>query len=170
MIEIRDATPDDAAQIAEINAAGWRTAYRGMVDDKRIDGISVKVWTREIQRNLEEIEPGSFSLAAELDGRFAGSCYVLGPARDGDLGTDVAELVAIYVDPALWGRGVGTALIEGACRRAASEGFTAMSLWTLTMNSRAQTFYERHGWRADGSEQMHPVARAPALRMRRSLP
>ena len=45
-----------------------------------------------------------------------------------------------------------------------------MSLRTLTKNAPAQAFCERHGWRRDGSEQIHPIAKAPTIRMRRPLP
>jgi GNAT superfamily N-acetyltransferase len=169
MIEVREARPEDAEAIAEVNAAGWRAAYKGIVAADRLAGIPVKAWAREIRWNLERLAEGSFSLVAELDGAFAGSIFVVAPARDGDLGPEVAELVSIYVDPMVWGRGVGTALITKACERAVGQGISEMSLWTLTENHRALSFYEHMGWRADGNEQMHPVARAPALRMRRPL-
>ena len=103
-------------------------------------------------------------------GEIVGSCFVVSPPRDDDLGTGVAELVAIYVDPEHWRRGIGSVLLEAAQARPASSGSTEMSLWTLTENHLAQAFYERHGWSADGAEEVHPVAKAPAIRMRRPLP
>lgn len=170
MLRIRDATPGDAPPIAKTNAAGWRRAYRGLVDDRRLDGISTKVWARDIKGILEELDVPSFSLVAERDDRFAGSCFVRGPARDGDLGPKVAELVAIYVDPSLWRKGVGTALLAEAQQRAAQSGFEEMSLWTLRGNERAQAFYEHLGWKPDGTTRFDPSSRAPTLRMRRGLP
>jgi GNAT superfamily N-acetyltransferase len=169
MLRVRDATPGDAKAIAETNAAGWRLAYRGLVDDRRLDGISIKVWTRDMQGILEQLDERSFSLVAEHEGRFAGSCFVKGPARDGDLDPGAIELVAIYVDPPLWRRGIGTALVQEATQRAKAGGFTEMSLWTLKGNEPAKAFYERLGWRADGATRFDPSARAPALRMLRPL-
>jgi GNAT superfamily N-acetyltransferase len=169
MVEVRDATPADAEAIAELNAAGWRAAYRGLIEQERLDGIPVKVWAREIALNIEELAPGSFNLVAEQDRRIAGSCSVVAPARDGDLGEEVIELVAIYVDPSCWREGIGRGLIEEAIKRAEWAGFSQMSLWTLRDNQPAQAFYAKFGWRPDGNEQLHPVARAPAIRMRREL-
>jgi GNAT superfamily N-acetyltransferase len=170
LLEIRDAAPGDAEAIAEINAAGWQAAYVGLIERDRLANLPVKAWAREIRANLEELSAGSFSLVAELDGRIAGSCFVIGTARDGDLPDGVAELVAIYVDPPRWGQGIGTALLREALARTARQGKTEISLWTLSGNDAAQAFYERHGFAPDGAEQIHPVARAPALRMRRPLP
>lgn len=170
MIEIREATPADAETIAAINSAGWRAAYRGIIEPDRLAGIPVAAWTREIAGNLKAMSPGAFSLVAEADGVLAGSCFVTVPARDGDLGPEIAELVAIYVDPPRWRTGIGSALLGEAIPRAARQGLAALSLWTLKENLPAQAFYERHGFRPDGSEQVHPVARAPAIRMRRPLP
>jgi GNAT superfamily N-acetyltransferase len=169
-LEIRDAKPADAERIAEINADGWRAAYVGMIDDDRLASIDVEEWASTIRGNLEELAEGSFSMVAEREGEIAGSCYVVSPPRDEDLGSEFAELVAIYVDPRNWREGVGTALLEAAQARAARSGRTEMSLWTLTKNAPAQAFYERHGWRPDGSEEIHPVAKVPAIRMRCPLP
>lgn len=168
-MEIRDAVPDDADAIAEINADGWRAAYAGLIDRDRLAHLPVKAWAREIRANLEQISEGSFSIVAEIDGRIAGSCFVLGTARDGDLPDGVAELVAIYIDPPRWRQGIGTALLQESVERCEREGKEEISLWTLSGNQAAQAFYERHGFERDGMEQIHPVARAPAIRMRRAL-
>jgi GNAT superfamily N-acetyltransferase len=47
---------------------------------------------------------------AERGGEIVGSCFVVSPPRDEDLGAELAELVAIYVDPGSWRQGIGTAL------------------------------------------------------------
>jgi GNAT superfamily N-acetyltransferase len=169
LIRIRDATPDDADAIAAINAAGWQAAYVGLIDQDRLANIPVKVWAREIRGNLADLESASFSIVAELEGRVVGSCFVTGRARDGDLGDDVAELVAIYIDPPHWRQGVGSALLREAVDRCKRQGKSEISLWTLSGNEGAQQFYESHGFVRDGREQIHPVVRAPALRMRRPL-
>jgi GNAT superfamily N-acetyltransferase len=169
-VEIRDALPGDAQRIAEINAAGWRTAYVGMIEDERLASIDVEEWAETIRGNLERLSEGSFSMVGLTGDEIVGSCFVVSPPRDEDVGPEFSELVAIYVDPEHWRRGVGSVLLEAAQSRAASSGATEMSLWTLTENAPAQAFYERHGWRRDGAEEVHPVAKVPAIRMRRPLP
>jgi GNAT superfamily N-acetyltransferase len=53
------------------------------------------------------------------------------------------ELSALYVLPDHWGRGVGASLLAAAN--------PVSRLWVLAGNSRARSFYERHGWHADGA-------------------
>lgn len=67
----------------------------------------------------------------------------------------------LYVDPDHTGSGVGSKLLEAA--KSARNG--GLQLWTFESNSRAQRFYERHGFvaieRTDGSGNEE---RAPDIR------
>jgi ribosomal protein S18 acetylase RimI-like enzyme len=42
-------------------------------------------------------------------------------------------------------------------------------LWTFKENASAIAFYERHGWKADGDEKVHPRSQAVAIRFRRRV-
>jgi hypothetical protein len=55
-----------------------------------------------------------------------------------------------------------------ALQRVAELPYTELVLWTFKGNERAISFYEHRGWRADGSERMHPRARAVSVRYRHS--
>ena len=83
---------------------------------------------------------------------------VVSACRDEDAGEDVAELRLLYADPTVWDRGVGAALLRHAVDTLQSLGFGEVRLWVLRENDRARAFYERHGWRATGAEQVteHP--------------
>jgi GNAT superfamily N-acetyltransferase len=84
-----------------------------------------------IELPLEQIETGRV-FVAERNGEVLGFSVVL--ARpDGD-----AELDGLFVEPAIWGRGIGRLLVQEAGRLAASEGAKA---FCVTANPRAQGFY-----------------------------
>lgn len=76
-----------------------------------------------------------------------------GPYRDGEVRTGDAELYALYVSPELLGTGIGRALLTESVRRCDAAGYRRMFLWVLRENIRARRFYERAGFRPDGTEE-----------------
>jgi ribosomal protein S18 acetylase RimI-like enzyme len=69
-----------------------------------------------------------------------------GFATTGHAGADTpttGELMALYVDPAAWGCGIGRRLIEEARTRLRQSGLTDALLWVLVGNERAARFYRR---------------------------
>ena len=101
----------------------------------------------------KQIERGEV-VVAEIDGRIAGFAVVLD--QDG-----TAELDGLFVEPALWRRGIGTALVEAAVHAARNRG---LSLMTVVANPGAREFYERCGFTVESSAE---TRFGPALRMSR---
>jgi GNAT superfamily N-acetyltransferase len=60
-------------------------------------------------------------------------------------------LDALYVRPAAWGTGVAARLHDRAVAALREAGVERARLWVLDANGRARRFYERRGWRLDGS-------------------
>jgi GNAT superfamily N-acetyltransferase len=84
-------------------------------------------------------------------GRGAGAGPGVGMGPRGDRrGDAVGELLAIYLDPAVWGLGIGRRLQSVALQRLREDGYTEATLWVLAGNTDSRAFYERTGWRADG--------------------
>ena len=69
-MEIRAATISDAYSIAEVQVAGWQAAYRGIMPDSVLDGLSVpkreEMWQRILAEQRFQL------LVAEQDGRIIG--------------------------------------------------------------------------------------------------
>ena len=101
----------------------------------------------------EQIQRGQV-VVAEIDGRIAGFAVILD-----DEGT--AELDGLFVEPELWRRGIGSALVEEAIHGARDRG---LSLMTVVANPGAREFYERCGFTVEGSAE---TRFGPALRMSR---
>jgi ribosomal protein S18 acetylase RimI-like enzyme len=81
-----------------------------------------------------------------------------GASRDGDAAPNrVAEVYAIYVAPAVWGRGVGRALMGAALAALSGAHFAEATLWVLEENDRARRFYEGGGWADDGTARWDTV-------------
>ena len=86
-------------------------------------------------------------IVAELDGSVAGFAAVVGGELDG-----------LFVEPDLWGRGIGRVLVEAATHEARSKGLAL----TVIASPRARGFYEGCGFSVEGDAQ---TRFGPALRM-----
>jgi ribosomal protein S18 acetylase RimI-like enzyme len=166
-VRVREAIPDDTDAMVDVTVAGWRTAYRDIVAQEHLADLPIARWRHEVHVGLLRPVDDAFSYVAEIDGRFAGYCFVAAPTIEPDLASDVAELVAIYVDPGRWRQGAGNALMRAALERLAGLPYGEVVLWTFKENAPAIAFYERHGWTPDGSQKVHPRAQAVAVRYRR---
>ena len=144
-VRVREATPDDTEAIVAVTAAGWRTAYRDIVAQEKLADLPLDRWRHEVHVGLLRPVEDAFSFVAEINGRFAGYCFVAAPSREASLGPDVAELVAIYVEPDSWGQGVGTALMRAALERLTELPYDEVFLWTFKENAPAIAFYKGLG-------------------------
>ncbi|MFC8432963.1 GNAT family N-acetyltransferase [Streptomyces sp. NPDC057253] len=162
---IREMTLADCDRVSEIRIRGWQSAYRGLMPQPFLDALSV---TQDAERRRARFRQGGGSavdLVAEQDGEILGwACH--GPYRDGELRTEDAELYAIYVDAQRFRGGVGHALLRESVRRCTTAGHPRMLLWVLEGNTRARRFYERHGFRADGTEEPYEVDGVPVPEVR----
>ncbi len=103
-----------------------------------------------IELPFEQVENGSV-MVAELDGRLAGFAAVL--VEHGH-----AELDGLFVEPDLWGRHIGTALVTAAVHEARRHGLAMM----VTAGPSARGFYEKCGFALEGEAS---TRFGPALRM-----
>ena len=86
---------------------------------------------------------------AEFDGELAGFAAVV-----------AGELDGLFVEPDLWGSGIGKALVEAATHEARLSGMTLK----VTANPSARLFYQSCGFSVEGEEQ---TRFGPALGMSR---
>ena len=86
-------------------------------------------------------------IVAELGGEIAGFAAVVGGELDG-----------LFVEPDLWGRGIGRALADAATHEARKRGLALK----VIANPRARRFYEQCGFSVEGEVE---TRFGPALRM-----
>lgn len=160
---IRAAGPEDAAGIAVLHVASWRWAYRGLLSGGVLAALSVDdraaMWTELLA------DDGVAVLVAELDGELDGFASA-GASRDDDATPGTGEVAAIYLAEEAAGSGLGRDLFSRIQDELRRRGFTRATLWVLETNARARRFYEREGWRWDGSLSDHQIQcdRQPIVR------
>ena len=119
--------------------------------------------------NLNDAEPAVTMLLADEDGELLGFT-VCGASRDADADERVGEVRTLFVAPAAWRRGVGTALMAAALEDLRARGYAEATVWSFDANERANRFYEAHGFERDGAEKTEEIwARLTEMRYRREL-
>lgn len=147
-VVLRRAVVDDAPALARLHVDCWDDAYTGLMPQPVLDERRANVDARaqRWREILTEHDRNWVAVAPEGLIGFAAA----GPPRDNDLEGDIGlELQALYVRAAWWGTGVGYALFRQVV------GDRAAYLWVLANNQRAIHFYQRQGFRLDGTEDEH---------------
>jgi GNAT superfamily N-acetyltransferase len=139
-IHIRVAQPKERE---ELEALQWRASLANEEDRPHLEANP-----DAIELPAEQVESGQV-MVAELDGNIAGFAAIVGGELDG-----------LFVEPALWRRGVGAALVEAATLLARRRGLSL----SVVANPAAREFYEKCGFMIEGEAQ---TRFGPALRMSR---
>jgi GNAT superfamily N-acetyltransferase len=150
---LRPATVADAAEMGKVAFAAWQWAYRGVLPDELLDGLTVDEFTERWERRLRTAPASSFCLHAEVEGAVVG--FVAGgPNRDETTAPHSGEIYAINVHPDRVGRGIGRALFAAGCNQLVEGGSRHAILWVLRGNARARRFYEVAGWRPEEEDRV----------------
>jgi GNAT superfamily N-acetyltransferase len=125
-LELRLARPEEHD---ELEALQWRASYE------------LNEYREELIANPDAVHlpPAQIAngqvIVAELDGHVAGFAALVGGELDG-----------LFVEPDLWGRGIGRALIDAAAHQARQKGLTL----TVIAAPGARRFYESCGFSVEG--------------------
>ncbi len=159
-VTVRPARVDDVEQMARVNVRCWQETYRELMPDALLDdpgfvAARERFWTAVVS----EVRPHHRVAVAERDGRLIGLA-MSGPPLDREA-TWVRQLYVLYVLKAEHGLGAGPALLEEVVPAEDS-----VALWVADPNPRAQAFYRKQGFAADGAEQVDEGVRE--IRMTRN--
>ncbi|MGC0331967.1 GNAT superfamily N-acetyltransferase [Streptomyces sp. SAI-170] len=148
--ELRPATPADLEPAVAIRAEAMRP---DLVRLGRYDDVRVR------QRLRDSFDP-AHTWAIEVSGAFAG-CVALRPAEDAHW------LEHFYLDPALHGHGVGTAVLRTLLERCDADGVRVRL--NVLNGSPARRLYERHGFVLESEDPVDVfMVREPVERKRES--
>lgn len=170
-MNVRRARSDDVAAIADIHARSWQAAYRGVLPDELLDGLSVEERARGWREILGEGDDRWLTLVAErAGGDLGGFCSVATPSWDEEAGGATAEIGALYVDPDHWRQGAGSAMLAVALEELNKSGWQDVILWVLPENRAALAFYDRFGFEVEaGVEKREERSGHLVVRLRAAL-
>ncbi len=148
-MNIRKAQTDDLSRVAEIYVFNNRVNFFPIFKDEKFSFGELQVVSLadhyfkkdEILKNMYVYDDGVIRGFIQMNGR---------------------ELCKIYVDTFFQGRGIGEELLEYAIRTLHAE-----YLWALEKNSRAISFYEKHGFSLTGEKKFEEDTTEYLVKMER---
>jgi GNAT superfamily N-acetyltransferase len=135
--------------MARVNVRCWQETYRGLMSDAVLDDPGLpaareRFWTAAL---TDERYRENRVAVAERDGELVGIA-MSGPPLD-VAAAWTRQLYVLNVYAADHGTGAGPALLE-----AVVDPEESAALWVADPNPRAQAFYRKHGFVADGTAQV----------------
>lgn len=154
---------DDFVAIGRIYAESWRVAYKGIVPQDYLDGLSPERLSRRLIADMD----GAYVLTE--NGEYIGTSSICA-ARDEAM-AGWGEIMSIYFLPEYFGKGFAKPLLEFVENELEALGFKDIYLWVLEENHRARRFYEKCGFVYGGERQGITIAGAelPELRYVKAL-
>lgn len=150
---IREATPDDAHDVGEVQLRSWHWNYKDLVDPAVLaehDPEEREAWWASLLATL-----GVRAWVADVEGRVVGIVAVVD-----------TEVHAICVDPSASGAGLGKTLMRHAEQQMAAAGLTELHVGCLAAFEPGLRFCTDLGWLREG-EVDDPFG--PTVRFRKPL-
>lgn len=149
---VRPATPEDAPELARIQAAVWAGVHGAGLPADLLEAVgsaeAVASWQTAIA------EPPSTRhrvLTALSDDRVVGFA-ALAPAADPDTIASLdGELLALCVDPNAAGGGHGSRLVNAVADLAREDGVHHLHVWLADAETDLRAFLAGAGWGDDGA-------------------
>jgi ribosomal protein S18 acetylase RimI-like enzyme len=155
---VRAARASDAADLARVQVASWRTSLHGLVPDAVIGELTSpgaeRQWSRRWLEAITNPPTSKHRIHVAVGPGKAGCAGFAsaGPATDPDLwpGTD-GELYELHVLPEQDGAGHDERLLHAVADTLAEDGFRTACTWALAADDARLSFLEAAGWAPDGS-------------------
>jgi GNAT superfamily N-acetyltransferase len=159
---IRPARGDDAGEIARIQLATWRIAYRRMLPRSVLDQLDEDLlaqrWHEAVtappsarHRVLVAVEQAEESVLVGFTASGPADQDALAPEEEVPLGTDVAAVTELLVEPRWGRRGHGSRLLAASVDLWREDGFATAVAWVYENDVATGKFLASAGWEPDGA-------------------
>jgi ribosomal protein S18 acetylase RimI-like enzyme len=138
---VRPAEVSDAAAIARVHVATWRSTYRGLLPEEFLTSLDVRGYTDRWRRIVADSTSRVY-VAENAQGVIG---FASGGRERAGEGAYSGELYAIYILEEAQGRGHGRRLVQAVVNGLRDLELPDMIVWVLRENAPARRFYERLG-------------------------
>ena len=132
--QVRPAVFRDAQGIAHVHIQSWQAAYAELMPAEVIAARSLAQRTAQWQQWMSERPHESIWVTTQEDrilGFVAG-----GPTRGTWAAWCPGEIYALYLDPSVFGQGLGARLLQQMIEHLKSQGYASQWVWVLTIPTR----------------------------------
>ncbi|MEV4497380.1 GNAT family N-acetyltransferase [Micromonospora arborensis] len=160
---VRPARPEDAGEIARIQLATWRVAYRRILPRHVLDNLDeaflARRWSAAVleppsaaHRVLVAVEQAEQSYLVGFAASGPADSEALAPGEPADaLGPDVAAVTDLLVEPRWGRRGHGSRLLAAAVDLWREDGLSRAVAWAFDGDEATRKFLTSTGWELDGA-------------------
>ena len=142
-IKIRKARNGDEKTLAYIQTESWKSAFANIISADDLKKYTDIVKAESMYKNVLKSGYAEISVL-EIDGK--PHCIAAwSKARNPEF-SDSAELICIHSLCDNWGKGYGTMMINHILDEIKNSGYNSVVLWVFEKNTRARSFYEKHGF------------------------
>ncbi|MFC4145417.1 GNAT family N-acetyltransferase [Micromonospora mangrovi] len=181
---VRPARPEDAGEIARIQLATWRVAYRRILPRHVLDNLDeaflARRWSAAVQeppsaahRVLVAVEQAEQSYLVGFVASGPADAEALAPGEPTDaLADGVVAVTDLLVEPRWGRRGHGSRLLSAAVDQWRSDGLGRAVAWVFDGDEATRKFLTSTGWEPDGAARALDVddLLVPQLRLHVAVP
>ncbi|SCG52703.1 GNAT family N-acetyltransferase [Micromonospora halophytica] len=181
---VRPARPEDAGEIARIQLATWRVAYRRILPRHVLDNLDEAWLARRWSAAVQEPPSGAHRVLVAVEQ--AEQSYLVGFAASGpadtealapqepaeSLGEGVVAVTDLLVEPRWGRRGHGSRLLSAMVEHWRADGFSRAVAWAFDGDEATRKFLTSTGWEPDGAARALDVEDmlVPQLRLHVAVP
>ena len=165
-LTIRKANILDARDVAILHIRSWIAAYSGIIPSRAIAEANGRRFSRW-QKLLKDVNIDTY--VSVYNHEIVG-LLCMSKSRDNDTAPDTYEIMALYLLPEFFGKGVAKPLMDFALSHIKDLGYKSVILWALEENTRADKFYKKSGFYPDGTKKEIVIGRPlDEIRYRKDL-
>ncbi len=149
--KIRKARNGDEKTLAFIQTESWKSAFADIISAEDMGRCTDIVKAEAMYENVLKSGYAEISIL-EIDEK--PHCIAAwSKARNPEF-SDSAELICIHSLCDNWGKGYGTMMINHILDEIKNSGYNSVVLWVFEKNTRARSFYEKHGFELTDNTQI----------------
>lgn len=151
-ITIRKAKLGDVKILAHIQTESWKSAFADIISAEDMEKYADIEKAETMYENVLKSGYAEISIL-EIDGK--PHCIAAWSKARNPQFSDCAELICIHSLSENRGKGYGSMMMKNIFNKIKNSGYNSVVLWVFEKNTRARSFYEKHGFELTDNTQIY---------------